>query len=383
MNKLMAVLAAALPLVSLSSCSSPANNPKQQAAIKPIPVHTATVTFEDWPVTYEATGTLKAATASVIASRINSAVQSVAVRQGDHVSAGQLLVKLDSRDLDLSAHKAEAIHAEAVNALPELESAAASAKASLDLAQSTAKRMDNLFGTKSISPQEHDESQARLKSAEAAYQMAQSRRTQGQSRVEQTEQEVKSSAVNRDYSRIVAPFAGVVTERTVEPGSMALVGAPLLTIEKEGPLRLEAAIDESRLPSVRTHQKVQFKVDAANCEGIGTVDEVVPVVDPASRSYLAKVSVPCPGSRSGMFGRVFVATGSRKALAISTGAVVSRGQLQSVFVIESGTAHSRLVTLGEQSGGSTEVLSGLNAGDYVVTLPVSGLVDGAPVEAQQ
>jgi membrane fusion protein (multidrug efflux system) len=84
-----------------------------------------------------------------------------------------------------------------------------------------------------------------------------------------------------------------------------------------------------------------------------------------------------------MFGRAVFATGTRKALFAPASAVTSQGQLQSVFVVEGGSARSRLVTLGERAGDSVEVLSGINAGEIVVTAPPANLIDGAKVEVQR
>ena len=102
----------------------------------------------------------------------------------------------------------------------------AAAKAGLDLAQTTFRRMEDLAAKKSISNQEFDEASARLKSAQADYEMARSRRAQLDSRMAQVDQEIRAANIMRDYARIAAPFAGVVTARSVEPGNLAAPGAP-------------------------------------------------------------------------------------------------------------------------------------------------------------
>ena len=120
-------------------------------------------------------------------------------------------------------------------------------RSNLDLAQTTFKRIQDLAEKKSVSSQEFDEASARLKAAQAAYQMAVSRRAQVQSRIEQAVAGQRSARIMRDYAQIAAPFAGVVTARSVEPGALASPGVPLLTIEREGSYRLEASVEESRL----------------------------------------------------------------------------------------------------------------------------------------
>ncbi len=114
----------------------------------------------------------------------------------------------------------------------------------------------------------------------------------------------------RDYTRIAAPFAGVVTARSVEPGNLAAPGAPLLTIEREGAYRLEASVDESRLPFVKAGQAVDVALEALDRRLTARVSEIVPAVDAASRAYIVKIDLPAlPNLRSGMFGRAWFPDG--------------------------------------------------------------------------
>jgi len=377
------VLVLVAVLAFLAACgSNPASQPSSPSA--PVAVHTVTVALQDWPSTYEATGTVRARTSANIASKVTGYVQQVTVQQGDRVSAGQTLVVIDTRDLDANYRRADAGVAEVNSAIPEADSAVAAAKANLDLARVTAKRIDELAAKKSVSNQEVDESNARLQSAQANYDMARAKRTQLQSRLDQATEERHAAAIMRDYGRIAAPFAGIVTAKNVNPGDLATTGAPLLTIERQDGFRLEAAVDESKLASVRNGQSVRYALDLAECAGQGRVSEVVPAVDPASRSYIAKIDLPaCAGLRSGMFGRAFFQLGSRKAIAVASAAVTERGQLQSVFVADGDSAHARLVTVGERSGDAVEILSGLNPGESLIAPAPPGLADGTKIEVRQ
>ena len=141
---------------------------------------------------------------------------------------------LDARDLDSGVQRAQAARGEVTSAIQEADSGVAAAKAKLDLAQATFRRIEDLAAKKSVSNQEFDEASARLKSAQADYEMARSRRAQLDSKLAQVDQEIRSANIMRDYARIAAPFAGVVTAHSVEPGNLAAPGAPLLTIEREG-----------------------------------------------------------------------------------------------------------------------------------------------------
>jgi RND family efflux transporter MFP subunit len=243
--------------------------------------------------------------------------------------------------------------------------------------------MEDLAAKKSISNQEFDEASARLKAAQANYDMARARRTQLQSKMEQAEQVRRGAEIMRGYGRMAAPFAGIVTAKSVNVGDMASPGMPLLSIERQDGYRLEASVDESKASGVRPGQAVRIAIEGTACDVSSRVSEVVPMVDAASRSYIVNVDLPsCTGLRSGMFGRAWFPLGARQVMALPAAAVVDSGQLQSVFVADGEVARTRLVTTGERVNGGVEILSGLSAGEKVVVPIPPGLADGARVEAR-
>lgn len=348
-----------------------------------VPVEVVAVTSQQWPDVYEATGTVRAKTAAVISSKVMAYVREVSFQVGDQVREGQELITLDAQDFDANVRRAEAAESEVRDAVPEADNGVAAAKAGLDLAQSTFRRMQELNAKKSISNQEFDEATARLRSAQAAYDMALAKRKQLDSKLAEVEQEIRAANIMRDYTRIAAPFAGVVTARSVEPGNLAAPGGPLLTIERQGAYRLEASVEESKLPFVKTGTAVEIGLDALDRRVNARVSEIVPAVDSASRAYTVKIDLPpVPNLRSGMFGRAWFPMGVRKVAAIPAAALVERGQLQSVFVAENGIAHTRLVTTGQRGPDGVEVLSGLSEGEKVVSPIPPQLTDGARVEVR-
>ena len=346
----------------------------------PVRVRVVEVGTVRWPSTYEATGTVRARTTATISARLMGAVHEVKVQIGDPVKEGQVLVVLDSRDLDAGLRRADAAREEIKGAIPEADSGVSGTKASLDLAQVTFNRMQDLYNKKSISNQEFDEISSRLRSAQAAYDIARAKRAQLDAKLAQAEQEVLAAEVNRDYAQIAAPFPGVVASKQVEPGNMALPGASLLTIEREGGFRLEVSVEESRLGSVRIGQSVPVRIEAVTVTG--TVSEIVPEIDSASRAGIVKIDLPAIAAlKSGAFGRALFASGSRTSLAVPVVSVIERGQLESVVVVENGLARTRLITLGAKAGNRVEVLSGLNGGEKVIVSAPQSVVDGTPVEA--
>ncbi len=374
MRPLIFVLAALL-----AACGS-RTEPVPKAAPEPVAVQTETVAAADLPDVYRASGTIRARYTAAVAAKIVAVIREVRVQAGDRVAAGQTLVLLDDRDLQTAVRRAEAARAEAQNALAEADNAIAAARAQLDLAGTTHRRFQDLLAKKSVSQQEYDESAARLRSAEAALQMAEARRRQVGSRIEQAEAEVAAAKVALGYATITAPFAGLVTERRADPGSLATPGTLLLMIEQEGGLRLEASLDESRLALARSGQSVEVEIDGLGRTLTGRVTEIVPAVDPATRTFTAKIDLPAAsGLRAGMFGRALFPSGRRKAVLVPAAAVLERGQIQSVYVVSGDTARLRLVTLGPAQDARREVLSGLTAGEKVVLAPPASLTDGGRV----
>jgi RND family efflux transporter MFP subunit len=379
------VLRSSLSLLALALAGCGGKQPREvQADEGPIvAVQTITAQRTDWPAIYEATGTVRARTAAQITSRLMAYVREVRVRVGDHVSTGQTLVVLDARDLEARRRQAESARMEASSSAAEADHAIASAQAGLELATVTFNRMKDLHDKKSLSEQEFDEANTRLKLARANLEMAQSRRQQVAARIAQTEDEVKSAEIAAGYAVIAAPFAGVVTEKPVEPGNMAVPGTPLMTVEQGGGYRLEAAVEESNLAKVRRGQPVTVRLDALPGDIKGTVGEIVPAVDPAARSFVVKIDLPSsPLLRTGQFGRARFEFGNRSVVAIPADAAQERGQIQWVYTIDAGRARTRMVTMGGRAGGRAEVLSGLSEGERLIFPADAALRDGLRVEVR-
>ena len=202
-----AFLALAPLLIWLAGCGS---TPPEavSAAAAPIAVNVVTIRTQQWPSIYEATGTVRARSSTTISAKWLGYVREVKVQAGDRVREGQLLIVLDARDLDASSGRAAAARDEVRDAIPEADSAVAAAKANLDLVQATFRRMNELYGKKSISDQEFDEASAKLKAAQAAYEVARAKRAQLNSKLAQADQEVLAAEVTLSYARDSSAFRG-------------------------------------------------------------------------------------------------------------------------------------------------------------------------------
>jgi len=355
---------------------------REQAA--PVTVRTAVVGLSEWPRTYEAVGTVKARTSGQVSSRVMAYVREVKVAAGQRVTAGQTLIVLDARDFEVRQRQAEAARAEMNTATAEADHAIEAAKANVELAETTFRRIKDLFDKKSVSQQEFDEAAARVRVARASLNMAQAKRSQIDSKIAQVTEEVAAAGVQKGYSVLSAPFGGVVVARNVEPGNLAVPGAPLLVIEQESGYRFEATVEESQSGKVKLGQAATVRLDAGGEPLIGRVSEIVPAVDPVSRAFIAKIDLPASSLlRSGMFGRAAFASGSQQVLAVPDAALTERGQTQWAFVVDGGVARARIVTTGQRQGGAVEILSGLVSGEKIVAPVPSGLNDGARVEVRQ
>jgi len=357
---------------------------KVETPARPVRVETVAAAETLWPSTYEATGTVRAKTTTTISSKIMGYAREVRAQIGDHLREGQPLAVLDARDQDTSLARAEAGREEVRRAIPEAESGVALARSQLDLAQVTFHRIQDLLSKRSITNQEYDEASARWQAAQAALDMARSRRAQLDAKMAQIEQEVLAAGIQRGYSEIIAPFSGTITTKSIEPGALAIPGAALFTIERDGAYRLEVSVEESRLFLARMGKTVSVTIDGINQTFSARVAELVPSVDVAARAGTVKIDLPLlPELRSGLFGRALFDTGGRKVLTVPSGGVMEQGQLQSVYIAENSIAHMRLVTIGARMKDKVEILSGLNQGDLMIVPIPAGLTDGAPIEVRQ
>lgn len=368
----------------LAACGHKEDLAKKAAAPAPaVSVQVAKVATAEWPTSREVVGTVRARNTASVSARIMAYVREVRVSQGDTVRAGQVLITLDSKDLDTARRQAMEAQREAQSTEAEVESAIRAAKAQRDLAQVTFERMKGLFEKKSISNQEFDEAQARFRLAQANVEMAEAKRKQLEARIAQAHEQVQSAGIQQTYTQITAPFAGVISEKRVEPGNLATPGAPLLMIEQVGSYRLETPLDESLLPTVKRGAAVEVQLEALDRTVRAMVSEIVPAIDAATRTVTVKLDLPGVANlRSGMSGRAKFGAGAERVLLAPAAALRNEGSLQVAFVVEGGVARTRMVTLGERRDDMVRILSGLNEGEQVVSPIPSDLRDGSRAEVR-
>ncbi|MEE9910849.1 MAG: efflux RND transporter periplasmic adaptor subunit [Deltaproteobacteria bacterium] len=305
---------------------------------------------------YETTGTVRSDRTSVVASRAMGVVTSLLVREGDSVRAGQLLLTIDAPDAG------ERVRAASM--------ALESAKQNTALAERTWQRYKNLYEAKALTRQEMDQIETQKKVARSDYERAKAMADEARTYL--------------SFARVTAPAAGQVTEKRIDVGSMASPGMPLLVIEGGGNSHIEASIDSGMGTKVKTGMNVEAVVETFDKPLQGTVREVLPAVDPQSRTFTIKVGLGDVRPRSGLFARIRIPTGKQDTIAVPDQAIVQKGQLTGVYTVDpQGIVTYRLVRAGAASAGSTEILSGLRAGDRVVTGGIERVIDGGIISGAQ
>jgi RND family efflux transporter MFP subunit len=327
-------------VVALSACRQ--ENPSPPAAQSPaVPVRVLTVEPQRRLATEEAVGTIRAKLRATVEAKVSGRIERLGVVPGQTVKAGELLAQLDAREIQARLDQAFAAREQ--------------------LARDT-ERLRRLLKDNAVSRQEFENVESRHRVAVAA---------------------VTEAETMLGYARITAPFAGVVTRKLADVGDLAAPGKPLVELEDPTALRLEAEVPEALITRVRLGDKLPVRMAAAETGLEGVVSEVAPVADPVSRTFLVKLDLPPAAAlRSGQFARVAVPVGESAVLRVPAGAVLQRGQMELVFIETHRIAHLRLVKTGKRLDGEVELVSGVEAGERVVTDGAAALRDGQAVEVR-
>jgi membrane fusion protein (multidrug efflux system) len=326
-----------------------------QNALGTAKVEATTVSAREVPSFISLTGTLNANHDSDVASDIGGKVAHAQVERGTEVKSGAPLVALDPRTASFGAREARA-QAEA-------------AKARATLMQDELKRSDELFHSGAINASVHDrattEALAAVKQGEAAEAMA-----------DRLEKSLADTTVR-------APFDGVVVERLVDAGEYVNAGAKVARVVQIDPLRLELAVPEAAVRSVKEGLPVEFEVAAWPGEKFrGVIRYVSPALRESSRDLVVEAEVPNKDHRlrPGMFAVAKVAAGGASFASVPTSAIKHGDQTESVFIIEEGRLQERIIQVGERVDDHVAVLSGIRPGETVVARVTDGLQDGQKVQ---
>lgn len=348
-------------------------------------VEIAAVQPTSHPEFYEAMGTIRSQTTSILSSKMMGTVRAIPVEEGQRVKAGQPLVVLDQRQVSARLQEAQAALSEAGKAEQAAVSARESAHAAAELAQSTYKRYVTMIKEEVVTPQEFDAVAARHRQAQAALSQAEAMAAAARSKVQQARAAVAAAGVAHKDAVITASYDGILVDKLVEVGDLAVPGTPLMKIEGAGEFRVDLELPENHILAIGLGDNVAVRVPGLFDKPLeGIVATIVPAADTRSRSFLVKVRLPAAENlRSGLFARVSVPVGTGRLILVPASAVVREGQLTGIYLVDDDQiARFHLIRTGRSVGSSVEVLSGLRDGVRYVVAPPPGFSDGTRVEAE-
>ncbi|HSO18267.1 MAG TPA: efflux RND transporter periplasmic adaptor subunit, partial [Desulfosarcina sp.] len=222
------------------------------------------------------------------------------------------------------------------------------------------------FDAQAATAQDLEAAEAGFRQSEAGVKRAEEALAAAEAGILQARAVVKESAISLEYTRILAPEAGVVLERFVEPGDLALPGKPLVALRTSGALRLEAYVREGLIGRVSPGESLDVDIETLDRVVGATVEEIVPYADPDSRTFLVKAAMPpVDGLYPGMFGKLLIPVGQLRIVTIPWEAVQRVGQLELVQVKGQDGWRMRYVKTGARSNGDVEILSGLDGGETI------------------
>lgn len=307
-------------------------------SLEPVAADLRVVESREVPVYEEVVGTVRPKKEAQVAAKVTGRVLEITAIPGTRVKTGDVIAKLDVGELDASLTRARA----------------ALAQAERDLA-----RFLSLRESGAIALAEYEQAESRERMAAA------------------TVQEIKTLV---DNATVTAPFDGTITRRYLEPGDFGAPGRPLFAMEDSSLLRLEINVAEAMSGSMEVGGTIRVEIAGADADFDGVISEVAPSADVGSRTFLVKLDLPKNEAlRAGQFGRAFLPRGKRAALSVPDSALISRGQMDYVFVAAEKTARLRIVRTGEKKGGETEILAGLDSGEVIVLNPPASMQDGQPL----
>lgn len=309
-----------------------------------------------------ASGQVESTQSAQISTRIMGRITSISVKVGDHVNAGQVLATISDEDITAKRAQVDAMYAEA--------------EAALAVATKDRDRFQKLFDQQSATAKEFENVDMQFKSAKA--------------RVEAAKQMRNEVSATLSYSRLTAPFAGVVTQKLAEAGSLANPGMPLLVVERSGILQVSASVSEADIAKVHLGDSAEVLVKSTGKHFVGKVVQLNPSSQFTGGQYLVKISVPAIVAND-VYAGMFVSaeihgagqqTDMNTTLTIPESALVKRDELTGLYTMSSdGKAMLRWLRLGRSAGGQVEVLSGLVPGERFIVSAEGRLYNGAPVVA--
>ena len=315
---------------------------------------------------YEAVGTVRPKVETQIESQITAKVIKVKVTSGSKVQQGDTLVVLDSRQLRSRLAQARQGLKSAVSNKEQAQHAVAAASADFTQKKLTFERIKKYFESQAATSQDVEKAESAFLQSQASLEQANKALSGSKSGIIRAEEVVKEARIALDYSVIKAPQTGEIIKRQIEPGDLALPGKPLIILQTEGSLRLEAYVREGLISKVARNQRFKVEITTLNKTMDAVIEEIVPYADPQTRTFLVKAALPViDGLYPGMFGKLLIPAGEHDIVMIPINAVRKVGQLELVTLFENEVWKSVFVKTGKTYGDQVEVLSGISGNELI------------------
>lgn len=349
---------------------------------------------------------------AAISPKITSTITGFEVQRGSRVKKGQLLAVLENKDLTAQAQasrgdfeQADANYTITVDAgvpqqIQKAELDAAAAKSAFDAAQKVYDSRRNLFQQGAIARREVDAAevalaQARSQNDQAQKQLADLQRVgkvqlmkAAQGTKESAEGHYRAAAAQLSYSEIRSPIDGVVTDRPLYVGDLATANQPILTVMDVSTLVAKAHIPQSEALQLKLGDAAEIKIPDADEPVKGRVSLVSPALDPGSTTIEVWVEArkPNPALKPGMTVSLKITAKTvNDAIAVPTNAVYKNdeGAYYVVVVGSDQQAHPKTIQVGVKNQNLTQAVSGINAGDSIITSGGYAIPDGTAVQIQK
>ncbi len=332
--------------------------------------NTDTLTIEQSvkPDFYQAIGTVRSRNEIDVVPRIIARILEIKVRSGDVVKRGDVLAVLDAKDLSAVVSQGQDQLRAVTASVGAADEQVKSAKAALDLATKEMERTRSLFEKNALAKRDYDQSMAAFRQAEAGLQQAIQQRAAASANAAAAGQGIRQAEVGLGYATVVSPIDAIVAERLADPGDLGNPANVMLRLFDPATLLLEVPVRESLVQEVAIGSQVSYSVPSLGRTFEGSVREIVPSVDPRTRTFLVKVCIDkSEGLMPGMFGTIRVPLKSEKKLIIvPESAIIKTGQLESVVEVEGGRLLRRQIRSIDAGDGNREVISGLKPGQKIL-----------------
>jgi len=368
-NNLILVLASVIILFtfvceSFAEKIAPGVTANENVVTPPTETTRSTVeTIVEW---YEAVGTVRPKVETSIEAQITAKIIDVKVTSGSKVLKDTPLVILDNRQLKSRLLQARQGLKSAISNKEQAQHAVAAANAAFTQKKLTFERIKKYFESQAATNQDVERAESAFLQAQASLEKANKALSGSKSGIMRAKEIVKEAEIALGYTIIKAPQNGEVIRRQIEPGDLALPGKPLIILQTEGSLRLEAYVREGLIAKVGIQQTLKVNITTLNKTFDAIVEEIVPYADPQTRTFLVKAGLPVvEGLYPGMFGKLLIPAGKREVVMIPFLAVYKIGQLEMVKLYESNTWKHVFIQTGKKHGSQIEVLSGISGDDLI------------------